>query len=375
MSNGPNKLSRKELKGIIDLEEVPSNRYDYQVVVLIARILYRVQLTLFNKNTLEEWETESIIHRELKQYHGSKNITSSKLTNDRPKCLNEQFTEEFCLLLAHSKYPLQNIESILTTQIATFKKSTKYEKIRQIYSNMRTLARDIISTMNSQLPNEDLHSLELKNPSNNRNNDGLGSFDLKKPFSQLITFADVECLNFESSGSDILQPPLPLCWLGILTNGQIFSRSEVSCFKLRNKEGDSKGTIYRSQLIRMKLVQTIYKTSKGMLIENRKKSKGNVAEIPEDEPSDHKTSFPDSNISLEQDLHANVNQFPLKILIPIPIYPPNFARPNLRHIQDPPLPKLRDLGPPVYNFSKGQFSNDNQTSCFRRLKRFHPYEN
>ncbi|CAG8581882.1 6840_t:CDS:1 [Ambispora gerdemannii] len=299
MSRSSYKLTRRETKGLIDISQIPSERYDFSLILTCARILYRVQLKFFSQDSIKNSEINEIITREIDriQHHSNASLKYPNSLNDSDTGIIFNYGNQ----LASAEKPLEIMRSMLTGDTYVRIRSRETAAVRRVYKNLVTLIDDLQMAKNA--------SSDPKESNENSTS--------KRLLFRHINFAVTDSLISEDeANSAFIEPPLPLLWLPTLTNGEKVTQRKTSAFALRKRKGFTNSSKFRNRLLRMPHVQAITGNSRANSSGNdismkclRKKRKiekpqrkSIIIDIEEDEHAIHHSSLePEANMANKRD--------------------------------------------------------------------------
>ncbi|CAG8467514.1 628_t:CDS:1 [Ambispora gerdemannii] len=237
MSKFTNELTRREEKGLVDLEKFPHTRNDFPMILTVARILYRVQLRCFSQDGITDLDITKILNNELNRLQMCPNLFVPIESYHR---VNNPGTFNFVDQLTNSQTPLDTIRNLLTGDIGPRKHKGEKTNIRRIYKNLLVLT-------------EDLKKAIVQNSQSNLKE------STKHDFHHINFSPTKSLISEEGDEATIIEPPLPILWLPTLTNKEKITQRKASAFSLRKRKGFNTSTKYRHRLLRMPHVQAISK--------------------------------------------------------------------------------------------------------------------
>ncbi|CAG8593043.1 5594_t:CDS:1 [Paraglomus occultum] len=264
------RLTRREEKGLVDVDSIPSTRSDFLLLLLASRILYRIQAKCFQNNGIVCADIIQITQREIERIPLVLKLTEQSI-DSRNNSVQEydavpfkKRAVDYYKQLATTNMPLETMRIMLTDEIAVRQRFGETSYIRRIYKNLITLLDDLINF------------LSVNNKSNNYGNDvslsstgannvrvesdidrGHSINEHKKCNFRPVYFADSYLLCTEGSDDEKLSMAahVPLLWLPALTNGDEVTQQTVSAFVLRKRKGFEEDVVFRTRLQRMNFVQ------------------------------------------------------------------------------------------------------------------------
>ncbi|CAG8624007.1 8288_t:CDS:1 [Ambispora leptoticha] len=282
MSRSSYQLTRREIQGLIDIDQISKKRYDYSLILICSRLLYRIQLKCYLQDGIKDSEINEIVTRET--------VLIQRL--NLLKGLDAGIIFDYCNQLTSAEKPLEIMRSMLTGE----DHSREASKVKRIYKNLVTLIDDLQIAKN--MPPEQ------RDASNS-----------KRYLFRQINFAITDSLISEDKA--FIEPPLPLVWLPTLTNREKVTQSKTSAFSLRKRKEFTTSGKFRNRLLRMSHVQAIIEnsrafdaTSSGNAISLRKKKriekpqrKSIIIDIEEYKHANRPSSFePKANMENKQDV-------------------------------------------------------------------------
>ncbi|CAG8581757.1 828_t:CDS:1 [Paraglomus brasilianum] len=274
------RLTRREEKGLVDIDSIPSSRSDFLLLLLASRILYRIQAKCFQNNGIVRADIIQITQREIERIPLVLKLTEQSIDID---CRNNSVMEydsvpskkrtvEYYKQLATTDMPLETMRIMLIDEIAVRQRCGEASYIRRIYKNLITLVDDLINflTINHRSNNYGKDVSESSTGANNMNEITIESDidhrvyhrrrsinEHKKCNFRPVYFADSYLLCTEGLDDEELSMAahVPLLWLPALTNGEEVTQQTASAFVLRRRKGFEEDVVFRTRLQRMNFVQ------------------------------------------------------------------------------------------------------------------------